>query len=298
MRSWVAPFIGLTLGMALAGLAVWWLGPTLSRLDRAHLIALLRPAPKPVAAVMPPPRVITQPRIIPPSGPAPGRVEDLLQPPPGATAQASGTGFFVSSRGTVMTAAHVVSGCQAIRILSRHVPPTAAELVAYDPENDIALLQTSGVDVPAQLNIGVPGQGTQSLFVLGFPQGARRDVPDETWARLVNDSFPHNAPLETNPATLVWLQNRDIAQGYSGGPIVDPETGRVVGIVRALIDTKKAELAYGIGMPNLSIGPGAAPLRAAMGRQTVRDGVVPVSIGGDRALDEARRATVHVYCWL
>ena len=85
---------------------------------------------------------------------------------------------------------------------------------------------------------------------------------------------------------------------WCGGPIVDPETGRVVGIVRALIDTRTAEIAYGIGMPNLSIGPGAAPLRATLGRETVRDGVVPASIGGDRALDEARRATVHVYCWL
>lgn len=328
MRSWVAPFIGLSLGLALAGLAVWWLSPSLSRMDRAQLIAMVRPAPSPqvapaarpavaaaptpapipaavaapvpvaVASPAPMPRVITVPRIIPPSGPPPGRVEDLLQPPAGATSQASGTGFFVSSRGTVMTAAHVVNGCRAIRILSRHVPVAEAQLVAFDPENDIALLQAPGVDVPAQLNIGLPTRDTRSLFVLGFPQGARRDVPDETWAKLVNDSFPHSAPLETNPATLLWLQNGDIAHGYSGGPIVDPETGRVVGIVRALIDTRKAEIAYGIGMPNLSIGPGAGPLRATLGRETVRDGVVPASIGGDRALDEARRATVHVYCWL
>lgn len=322
--------IGLSLGLALAGLGVWWLGPSLERMDRDVLFALLKPpsadsavdarsafaanvpssgvpyvasasmppvATAPIAAV-PVPRVVVAPHINPPSVTSPGRVEDLLRPPDGATAQASGTGFFVSSRGTVMTAAHVVDGCRTIRILSRHVPATTAELLAVDHEHDVALLRADVATVPAQLNVGVPVRGTSRVFVLGFPAGAKRDVPDETWATLVNDSFPHSAPLETDARTLLWMQNRDIAQGYSGGPILDPGSGRVVGLVRALIDTRKAELAYGIFMPDLSIGPGAEPLRAALGREPVRDGVVPASFGGDVSLDQARRATVHVYCWL
>ena len=209
----------------------------------------------------------------------------------------SGTGFFVSSRGSVITAAHVVSGCRAIRLLSQFIPPTEAELVATDPEHDIALLQSLGAAPPAQLSIGPPGRGTARLFVLGYPATAKRDVPNETWASLVNESFPHSAPLETDPRILLWMQNSEIAQGYSGGPIVEPSSGRVVGIVRAMIDARKAAVAYGIGMPNLAIGPGARPLAAMLARESVRDGVVPASFGGDGALDVARRATVHVFCW-
>jgi S1-C subfamily serine protease len=316
MRAWLPPLIGLPLGLALAGLAILWLAPAIERLDRGHLLAELAlarppahaaPASSRPQATPPPPAVpaaaTALPRVVTLTHPVPGTepnvvaMQDPMRPPPGATTQASGTGFFVSARGMLFTAAHVVRDCRAIRIVSRHVPPTPAELVVVDAEHDIALLHAPGIVVPAQLAIGPASPGAQDLFVLGFPSGARRDVPDETWAHLVNGYLTEQTTLERNPGSLIWLQARDIAQGYSGGPVVDPGSGRVVGIVRALIDARRAEDTYGIVMPDLSIGPGAQRLAAVLQGEALPVGVVPASFGGAPALEAARRATVHVFCW-
>lgn len=96
--------------------------------------------------------------------------------------------------------------------------------------------------------IGIPLGLTRAL-VYGFPATARRDVPDTTWASLVNDRLAHSAVLEKDPRSLLWMQNRDIARGYSGGPILNPVNGQVLGIVRALIDPECAAAAYGIVTP-------------------------------------------------
>ncbi len=228
-----------------------------------------------------------------PDRPAPTGVGEAMRPPPGTVALSSGAGFFAAADGSVITAAHVVQGCRTIRLVSRHLAPVAARLVASDSGNDIALLMADGVRVPAHLAIAPARPGMQHVLVLGFPAGARADVPDETWASVVNDRLRHTAALETDRRALLWLQNREIAQGYSGGPIVDPFSGHVVGIVRALIDAQRGARAYGIATPDLSIGPGAAPLRAMLARTTAGDDGPPQ---GD-LFDQARRATVHVLCW-
>ncbi len=223
---------------------------------------------------------------------------DPLRPPPDAVAEATGTGFFASARGLVMTAAHVVQECRAIRLVSRHMPATEARVVAMDAEHDVAVLQAAAPG-PAHLEIG-RAQAAGRVAVFGFPTQARplavaapRNVvaPTVTWAAIVNNSFVHRAALETDPATLVWMQAAEIAQGYSGGPILDAGTGRVVGIVRALIDPARAIAAYGIATPDLSIGPGAGPLRAMLGGEAVA--------APDEAdvLARAGKATVQVLCW-
>ena len=84
---------------------------------------------------------------------------------------------------------------------------------------------------------------------------------------------------------------RDIARGYSGGPILNPVNGQVLGIVRALIDPERAAAAYGIATPDLSIGPGIAPLRAILPHDSRE------SDDSDDIFTRARKATVHVFCW-
>ena len=61
--------------------------------------------------------------------------------PPATTAEKSGTGFFVSAEGQVLTNAHVVEGCSSIEV---HGPNgfKAVQLIAKDENNDLALLKT------------------------------------------------------------------------------------------------------------------------------------------------------------
>ena len=293
MRRLLVPLIGMPAGLALGVFTVLWSGSDRARIATAPVAAESSPV---LAAARPPQHAVSLPKV----GPFPA---DRLRPPVDATTQASGTGFFAAAR-TVITAAHVVSDCRAIRLVSQHLLPTEARLVAVDAENDIAVLQ-SAAPAPANLTIADYADAEFSeagaaaaparVLVYGFPATARRDVPNTTWASLVNDSFDHSAPLEKNPRTLLWMQNRDIAQGYSGGPILNPANGQVLGIVRALIDPARAAAAYGIVTPNLSIGPGSAPLRAILAADTLDRGAAADDT--DDIFSRASKATVHVVCW-
>ena len=278
MRRLLAPLIGIPLGLTVAALAALWFGPDPARAE-----------PVPASLTTQPPQHAAA---LPKVGPFP---PDRLRPPADATTQASGTGFFAGPH-TVITAAHVVSECRAIRLVSQHFPSTEATLVTVDGENDIAVLHTAA-PAPAHLAIAGPATPPTRALVYGFPATARRDVPDTTWASLVNDRLAHSAVLEKDPRTLLWMQNRDIARGYSGGPILNPVNGQVLGIVRALIDPERAAAAYGIVTPDLSIGPGTAPLRAILTQGTPDPDTDTDTDDSDDIFTRARKATVHVFCW-
>ncbi|MCC6716714.1 MAG: trypsin-like peptidase domain-containing protein [Acetobacteraceae bacterium] len=269
MRRFLPPLIGIPLGLAIAGLAV------------LHVSAVAGP-PIPT-----PPTAAPLPHVLP-------MPYDPLRPPPDATVLASGTGFFAATH-LVVTAAHVVSHCRAIRLVSAHLPPTRARLAAVDDANDIAILHADA-PAPAILQVGGDSQTATRLVVYGYPAAAPHDPgaksPAGTWARLVNDRVAATASLERNPHTLLWMQSGQVAQGYSGGPILDPASGHVVGIVRALIDPQRAAAAYGIAMPDLSIGPGTAPLRAMLA-----DSPTDAPAGDGDIFARAHRAIVHVLCW-
>jgi len=283
MRGMWAGLIGLALGAALVGPAVAPDAPGVARDATGRLSTLAQP--------------VLAPGAVPPMGPQAPLPQvhllpyDPLRPPPEAISQAIGTGFFATARGIVVTAAHVVQQCRAIRLVSPHLPAVGARILATDTEHDIALLQAEA-EAPAHLEIA-PARADGAVLVLGFAPGARHDAAaNATWARIVNNSFTLRAALERDPRTLLWMQTPEIAQGYSGGPILDPDSGRVVGIVRALIDPQRARAAYGIATPDLSIGPGVLPLRAMLGREAAE-----VDVRDDDVLLRARRATVRVVCW-
>ena len=278
MRRLLAPLSTLALTLALVLLLA---GVEMPRLALPRLDALLHPVLAPGAvpghAIAPLPRVLPFPH-------------DPLRPPPGTTAQASGTGFFAAPH-IVVTAAHVVVECQAIRLVSRHLPATEARLVAIDAEHDIAVLHTTAT-APAHLAIASGTTVPDSVLVYGYPIGAHHDTPATARARLVNASVGGSTNLEINPRNLLWLQNREIAQGYSGGPVLNPADGSVIGIIRALIDPRRAASAYGIATPDLSIGPGTAPLRAMLG--AMAEAAAP---SNEDILTRTAKATVNVLCW-
>jgi S1-C subfamily serine protease len=207
----------------------------------------------------------------------------------------AGTGFFVASDGSLLTAAHVVSGCRQTHIASRLVRPSVARLIASDDKQDIALLRAPSVTPPAILTVGHPAALRGRLFVLGYPDSGGPLIPTETWATLENDAL-QPAPAEyTDPRRVIWATAPAIDRGFSGGPMLDPRNGAVVGIVRGMVNSTRlhAERAS-IPASGMVIGPGSAPLTALLRREWTDEGALPIS--GEDALNAARRATVHVLC--
>ncbi len=138
------------------------------------------------------PLPVELPRFNPPSPSDPGMPPTVIYPdtpPPGSHKPGSGlagTGFFVTSDGLLLTAAHVVTDCKATRIASKFVPPMNVRLLARDTKRDVALLQAEHVTPPATLPIGRPAAPGGRLFVLGYPASGGLLVPTETWGTLEN----------------------------------------------------------------------------------------------------------------
>jgi S1-C subfamily serine protease len=165
-------------------------------------------------------------------------ISEPASPPPVDTRRnsetataSSGTGFFVSSSGYILTNAHVVDGCKQAQITRDAQAPIPARVSARDVVNDLALLQTSATpQTIASLRAGA--KVGESVAVFGFP------LPG-----LLASSG--NFTLGNITATAGLLDDSRMLQisapvqpGNSGGPVLD-NAGNVVGVVVAKLDALK-----------------------------------------------------------
>ena len=215
----------------------------------------------------------------------------------GAADGKAGTGFFIGDDGTLLTAAHVASGCGRMQIISRYVPRTWVSLVASDTVHDVAVLKAPGLRSPAVVHLASVAPSSGKLFVLGYPASASLTVPAETWAVMENDKFPSNIGSLANPRDLLWMSAPAVAHGYSGGPIFDPRSGAVVGMVKGQVDGGYLRLVRDMPTTGIAIGPGIGGIGDLVRREVPYAAVSLVSSPGEAGVDTLRRATVHVLCW-
>jgi S1-C subfamily serine protease len=225
----------------------------------------------------------------------PDEADPAMPPPPHGSGMA-GTGFFVAD-GLVMTAAHVVPECHRAEIVSPFVRRSPVQVEARDTKHDIALLAAKNVRAPATLAIGQPTNSGERVFVLGYPATAGLLTPEETWGVLENDKLPREPASLTDPRAQVWMEAGQVRHGYSGGPIFDPHSGKVVGIVRGTLDGSKLRAIRGMPVSGVAIGPGSALLGAFLDNAAPGTNAFPADQWGDDPITVVRHATVHVFCW-
>lgn len=141
-----------------------------------------------------------------------------------------GSGW-VARDGTVITNAHVVAGQDDTRVLLEgREPGLPAQAIAFDPDNDLAVLRVDGLDAPALELARDPKPGT-SAAILGFPLNGPYDVRPgrlgQTHEVLTQDAYGRG-PVRRRIAALRGV----VRSGNSGGPMVDGD-GRVVGTIFA-----------------------------------------------------------------
>lgn len=142
----------------------------------------------------------------------------------------AGSGW-VAADGIVVTNAHVVAGEEETSVqLGGEGDKLDASVVAFDVENDVAVLAVPGLDAPALSFDPDPTAGA-SAAILGFPEGGPYDVRaarlGSTRTVLSQDAYG-KGPIQRSITSFRGV----VRQGNSGGPLVD-RSGRVVGTVFA-----------------------------------------------------------------
>ncbi len=153
---------------------------------------------------------------------------------PKKKASGSGSGFFVSQSGHILTNDHVIGDCaqRVVRLPDGAV--VRAALVAADPRNDLAVVKVDraapAVAAFADAPTYRPGD---SVTVFGFPL-----APDLASTGVVTTgTVSALAGLDNDTANLQI--SAPIQPGNSGGPMSDA-SGAVIGVVVATLDSRQA----------------------------------------------------------
>jgi S1-C subfamily serine protease len=142
---------------------------------------------------------------------------------PNATPKSSGTGFFVTDDGFLVTNHHVVeeNGNYLVKTKSGSYP---AKIIKTDPTNDIALLKVTGSFKALPLAHGKECRLGEGVFTIGFPNPELQGLEP----KLTRGELSSLAGMKDD--ARYFQISVPVQPGNSGGPLVDSR-GNVVGLV-------------------------------------------------------------------
>jgi len=157
------------------------------------------------------------------------------------SAMASGSGFFISSDGYIVTNNHVVENATDIKVVLKDERELPAKVVGRDEGTDLAVIKIEGKNFP----------------YVNFENSARPRVGD--WVIAVGNPFGLGG---TATAGIISAYGRDIGEqfvdyiqidapinrGNSGGPTFDVY-GRVIGVNTAIYSPSGGSVGIGFAIP-------------------------------------------------
>jgi S1-C subfamily serine protease len=148
-----------------------------------------------------------------------------------AAAVATGTGFFISTDGYLLTAAHVLADARRVQVRTGQ-GVTPAKVVRVDTGNDVALLKVEGRYPALPIAPSKSVKPGAAVFTVGFPNvGVQGFAPKLTKGDVNSISGIQDDPRAFQISVAVQ-------PGNSGGPLID-HAGNVVGLVVARLDDAK-----------------------------------------------------------
>lgn len=146
----------------------------------------------------------------------------------GAASEGSG---WVLEPGLVVTNAHVVAGSSSLTVQVGGIGrPYAADVIAFDPNRDVAVLDARGLSAPA-LDTGDPLLVGDDSVVVGYPGNGPYTISPSR----VRDRMEARGLDIYNKDSIVreiYSLRGVVREGNSGGPLLDA-SGRAVGLVFA-----------------------------------------------------------------
>lgn len=242
------------------------------------------------SASLPLPNVGAPPAPVEVSRSSPPATPHAYTPPKPPKAASSGSGFFVSDAGHILTNAHVIEDCTDIDVTPDAQPTRRARLIASDRMNDLAIVQAEGAP-PLALTFGnaAPRLG-ETVAAFGFPLSS-------VLTRNGNFTLGHVTALAGISDDSRYLQiSAPVQSGNSGGPLLD-NNGNIAGVVTAKLNALRTALATGDLPQNVNFA-----IKASQARSFLEASRVPVQTTEGKQhttvelAERARQASVFIYC--
>jgi len=217
----------------------------------------------------------------------PGRVADNEEP----IEASSGTGFFVSRDGYLLTNQHVIDSCQDVQLHTNGARHSVA-VIAADHVNDIALLKAE-LTPPAIFPLSQEAPRLmQTIYAAGYPFGDAVSTSVKVTGGIVSSLVG----IGNNVSNLQI--DAALQPGNSGGPIIDVY-GNAIGIAVAKLDFTQFIDAYQSVPENVNFG-----IKASVAANLLNANNVAAIQPSNSALSQeaiGRRitdGTVYLSCWM
>jgi serine protease Do len=235
----------------------------------------------------------------PPAAVAVARTPEPVVPTPPAVAPkapedrpraSSGTGFYVSRDGHLLTNAHVVKDCTSIEVNGPN-GPVPARIAARDASNDLALLKTEITPLKVvALRSGV--RLGEAVAVFGYPlSGVLATSGNFTLGNIT-------ALTGIGDDTRYFQISAPVQPGNSGGPLVDAN-GNFIGVVTAKLNALRVMVATNGDIPqNVNFA-----IKGAVASTFLESNGVSVAVGTDTTAlppadlaDHAKSVSAFIAC--